>query len=228
MPTSNQVRSLVIDVRAANMSPLPRQIVADTNVLYWLFYPNFASLQSSGGNSPSPYQRREYPRFWAKATRAGASFCTSVFNLGELAKVVEHSELEMFWRNDPNPPQFDPNNPSSSFSPQLCKLSRYHYGSQRPAVRQQIEQTLASVKKNVPLMPCFRSSDDEYARAMIEWMSSAGDFGDAVAVAQSKLTLRAPYVLSDDMDLATFDGITLYTANIRIISDAAQNGMLRT
>jgi hypothetical protein len=49
-----------------------------------------------------------------------------------------------------------------------------------------------------------------------------------VAVAQSKLTLRAPYVLSDDMDLATFDGITLYTANIRIISDAAQNGMLRT
>ena len=210
------------------MSPLPRQIVADTNVLYWLFYPNFASLQSSGERYPKPYQLHDYSRFWNNAARAATSLCTSVLNLGELAKVIEHSELEMIWRNDPNPPQFDPNNPSSSFSPQLCKLSRYHYGSQRPAVRQQIEQTLASVKKNVPLIPCFRSSDDEYARAVIEWMSSAGDFGDAVAVAQSKLTLRAPYVLSDDMDLSTFDGITLYTANIRIISDAAQSGMLRT
>jgi hypothetical protein len=228
MTTPNQVRSLVIDIRLVNISNLPRQIVADTNVLFWLFYPNFASLQSSGGGTPRPYQLREYNRFWANATRASASLCTSVFNLGELAKVIEYSELEMCWRTDPNPPQLDLNVPSTSFSAQLCKMCRYHYGSQRAAIRKTIEQTLASVKKNVPLIPCFRSSDEEYERAMSEWCSSAGDFGDAVTVALSKLMLRAPFVLSDDRDLATFDGITLYTANNRIISDASQSGMLRT
>jgi hypothetical protein len=228
MTTPNQVRSFVIDIRSANTSSLPRQIVADTNVLYWLFYPNFGSLQSSGAGSPRPYQLREYNRFWTIATRASASLCTSVFNLGELAKVIEYAELEMCWRTDPNPPQLDPNVPSTNFSPQICKMCRYHYASHRAAIRGTIEQILASVKKNVSLIPCFRSSDQEYERAMAEWCSSAGDFGDAVTVAQSKLMLRAPYLLSDDVDLATFDGITLYTANSRIISDAAQSGALRT
>lgn len=158
----------------------------------------------------------------------GTSLCTSVLNLGELAKVIEYAELEMFWRNDLNRPQFDPSNPSPDFSPQLCKLCRYHYGPQRPTVRKAIEQILASVKKNVPLIPCFRSSDEEYDRTVIEWCPSAGDFGDAVTVAQSKHMLRAPYVLSDDIDMATFSGITLYTANNRIISDASQSGMLRS
>lgn len=97
-----------------------------------------------------------------------------------------------------------------------------------PAIRRQIEQTLASVKKNAPLIPCFRSSDQEYERAVAEWCSSAGDFGDAVTVAQSRFMLRPLSVLSDDMDLATFDGVTLYTANNRVISEASQSGTLRT
>lgn len=227
MPTPNQSKASVVDLRAADLSALPRQIVADTNVLYCVFYPNFTLLQSSGGNSPLPYQLREYPRFWKSASRAGISFCTSVFNLGELAKVIEHSELEIFWRNDPNPIQIDPNSPSTNFSPQLCKRCRYHYGSQLPEVRKQIEQTLASVRKNVPLIPCFRSSDQEYDKSVAEWCSSAGDFGDAVTVAQAKLMVRPLSVLSDDKDLATFDGITLYTANNRIIREATQNGTLR-
>jgi hypothetical protein len=193
-----------------------------------LFYPNFASLQSGGAGSPSPYQLREYNRFWTIATRASASLCTSVFNLGELAKAIEYAELEMCWRTDSSPPQFDRNYPRTNFSPQLCKLCRYHYSLQRVAIRRMIERIVASVKKSVPLIPCFRSSDQEYECAMAEWRSSAGDFGDAVTVAQSKLMLRAPYLLSDDVDLATFDGITLFTANNRIISDAAQSGALRT
>ena len=63
---------------------------------------------------------------------------------------------------------------------------------------------------------------------MAEWCASAGDFGDAVTVAQAKFMLRPLSVLSDDMDLATFDGITLYTANNRVISEAKQFGTLRT
>jgi hypothetical protein len=109
MPTPNQAKASIVDVRAADLSALPRQIVADTNVLYCVFYPHFALLQSSDGNYPLAYQQREYPRFWKSATRAGSSFCTSVFNLGELAKVIEHSDLEIFWRNDRNPIQLDPN-----------------------------------------------------------------------------------------------------------------------
>ena len=228
MPTPNQVNASVIDLRAGNQQALPRQIVADTNVLYWLFYPNFGALQSSGAGFSKAVPASGLLSVLDQGRDTGTSLCTSVLNLGELAKVIEYAELEMFWRNDLNRPQFDPSNPSPDFSPQLCKLCRYHYGPQRPTVRKAIEQILASVKKNVPLIPCFRSSDEEYDRTVIEWCPSAGDFGDAVTVAQSKHMLRAPYVLSDDIDMATFSGITLYTANNRIISDASQSGMLRS
>jgi hypothetical protein len=40
--------------------------------------------------------------------------------------------------------------------------------------------------------------------------------------------LGVTHVLSDDIDLATFGGITLYTANDRIINNASQCGTLHT
>jgi hypothetical protein len=70
--------------------------------------------------------------------------------------------------------------------------------------------------------------DEEHQQSAIEWCSSAGDFRDAVTVAQSKHMLGAPHVLSDDIDLATFGGITLYTANDRIINNASPCGTLHT
>ena len=94
-------------------------------------------------------------------------------------------------------------------------------------MRTKIEKTLASVKKNVPLIPNLRSVDDEYDRAISSWSSSCGDFGDALTVAQATECLRPLCFLSDDADLATFQGITLYTANQRIINDAVASGMLR-
>jgi hypothetical protein len=61
---------------------------------------------------------------------------------------------------------------------------------------------------------------------MVEWRSSWGDFPDAVMIGTAKRQAK-PHVLSDDMDIATFAGITLYTANPRAILAAATAGKLR-
>ena len=49
MPNPDYVKSHVINLRSADLSKLPRQIVADTNVLYWVFYPGFPCAARSSG-----------------------------------------------------------------------------------------------------------------------------------------------------------------------------------
>jgi hypothetical protein len=56
-------------------------------------------------------------------------------------------------------------------------------------------------------------------------LPSAGDFGDAALVAAAKRA-GMPRIISDDADLITFNGITLYTANQRAIDAASRSGTL--
>jgi hypothetical protein len=61
---------------------------------------------------------------------------------------------------------------------------------------------------------------------MGEWRYSCGDYPDAVMIASAKQQSK-PHLLSDDIDIATFPGITLYTANLKTINAASAAGKLR-
>jgi hypothetical protein len=67
--------------------------------------------------------------------------------------------------------------------------------------------------------------DDEQAHAITAWETSCGDFPDATFVVTAQQQSRLG-ILSDDTDLATFAGITLYTANQKTISAAKAAGKL--
>ena len=81
------------------------------------------------------------------------------------------------------------------------------------------------MRKAVGLLPCWPAAEDEHDETLKEWLSSAGDFGDAALVAGAKYA-RVPHVLADDIDLLTFDALTVYTANQRAISAARAAGTL--
>ena len=66
---------------------------------------------------------------------------------------------------------------------------------------------------------------DEHLAAMTEWRSSAGDFADATLVANAKHA-SIPHILADDIDLLTFDQITVYTANQHALEAARAAGKL--
>jgi hypothetical protein len=199
--------------------------VADANVLYWRFYSNFPSVQYAGGRQPAHYQISLYPAYWNRATAQGTSFHVTPATLAEFAKAAEYAELETIWLTDPNPPQPDPANPVSQFTPVVCKLARYHYGRQLPSIRQAVERMITYALQKVKLLGQFPTADDQHARSLQEWRPSCGDFTDAIIVATAK-EFGMPHILSDDMDLATFAGITLYTANARTIQSATAAGKL--
>jgi hypothetical protein len=86
---------------------------------------------------------------------------------------------------------------------------------------------LKGVRKGIHLLPQFRNEADALDLSVAAWEPAAGDFADALLVANATYAL-VPHILGDDIDLVTFDGITVYTANRTAIKDAAAAGRLVT
>lgn len=153
-------------------------------------------------------------------------FQADAATLGEFAKLAEYAELETIWRTDPVRPQPDPNNPVTQFDPRVYKFSRYHYSAQLGKIRRGIELMISNICNSVVFLPQFPTTDDLLKEILIEWQPSCADYPDAMMLASVKKH-SIGHILSDDMDIATFPGITLYTANRNTIHAASAAGKLR-
>jgi predicted nucleic acid-binding protein len=220
---STSVKARVVDIRPASTT-LPASIVADANIIYFIHYDS-AALVSAGGKPPAPYQLNHYPRWWGRAVSKGVVLCTATNCLAEFAHIVERTELEILWRTDPTSPELDPANPGQDYSTKYAKAVRYLYASQLKMIRSDVETTLLSVRKTVELLPQVGGDRNLFTSAVKEWLPSASDFSDAILVAAAKLA-GIPRIVSDDADLISFEGITVYTANRNAIESASAAGKL--
>jgi len=92
-------------------------------------------------------------------------------------------------------------------------------------IRQDIDAVIAGLRGTVALLHQFPTSEAEYQATNALWQNSSADFPDATLVATA-LDQGYTSFLSDDADLATFDKITLYTANDRAVTAAGLAGKL--
>jgi hypothetical protein len=224
MITPSLVQAQVVDVRTV-AAAIPPDLILDANVLYWHFYTNFSLLQYAGGRMPLYYQLTTYAAYWRRAKKAGTCFHATATNIGEFAKLAGYAELETMWRTDSSLPQPDPANPVTEFDPRVCKFARYHYAGHLNKVRTSVQAMIALVRLEVNLLAVFPTAEDEQTEATNEWLTAHGDFPDAVLVATARPQGLLD-ILSDDMDLATFAGVTLYTANQKTVDAARIAGKL--
>ena len=210
-----QVKSQVIDIRKL-AAPIPRCAAVDANVLYFCQYPNFGQLQIAGGNTPKAYQLTVYPKWWANALKGKCNLATSIATLGEFLQLVEHAELETFWRTDPSRVGVD-------FSK---KVARYGYAAHLATIRQSALTAVASIEKSVALFPKLAvPPSDDFSAINQEWVGSYGDYPDAVLIAQARAGgIKA--VVTDDIDFLTFDGLIVHTANNNAVQVAQAAGQL--
>jgi hypothetical protein len=225
MITSAHVQADVVDIRN-KASAIPSNLVADANVFFWIFYPNFSSLQYAGGRQPLHYQLTDYLGYWKRAATANTKFHAAAATFGEFAKTAENAELEAIWLMDSPLPQPDPSKPTTQFDPRVCKFARYHYSAQLGMIRNSVDSMIASVRKSVGLLEQFPTAEDQQTASMQKWLSSHGDFPDAVMISTAQ-QFPVAHILSDDMDIATFAGITLYTASQKVIDAAKVAGKLK-
>ena len=75
------------------------------------------------------------------------------------------------------------------------------------------------------ILPQVGRDGDFFTGAVKEWLPSTSDFSDAILVAAAKRA-GIPRIVSDDADLISFEGITVYTANRNAIESALAAGKL--
>jgi hypothetical protein len=220
MAEADFVRAAVIDITRPG-SVLPPRIVTDANVLYFA-YADFSDLQLAGGRGPQLYQTRDYGAWFKRAFQNKTACFASAVTFGEFLRLVEYVDLEARWLTDPA------RTAGELFSPQVAKRMRYTLTPfELEAVRKRAELRLAAARKSVDLLPRWEQVTAEMDAARAAWIGSAGDFGDAILVANARY-VSIPHVLSDDIDLLSFDGITVHTANRRSIDAARQAGKLKS
>lgn len=202
MAINYSVQADVVDVTTD--SPKAEDVfLVDTNVWYWMTYPNATS------NVPSNLS--DYPGYLNNALGANSKIHHSGLSLAELAHIIEKTEREIYTRTTG-----------------MVKTKEYRHNLQgeRTRVTAEVQAVWGQVASmahplnvmidpittNAALTRCLSEKVDGYDLFILESMKNHG-------VVQ---------IITDDGDFATVPGIQVFTANRNVILAANAQGKLIT
>lgn len=205
MPPPNYVvQASVVDVR----TDTPRAsdaLLVDTNVWYWQTY----TKCSIGPKAAHPNQLSSYPSYMSKALAHGTRICRCGVSLGELAHLIESTERDIL---------------IAASGTQLTAKEFRHLPGARNKVVGEICTAWAQVETMSDLIE-VRLDAPTIAEATRRLSEAPTDAYDAVMLTASKLH-GIDSILTDDGDFCGVSGITVFTANHRVIQAAAKQGRL--
>ena len=193
------VRAQVVDIRADTPKDSDRFLV-DTNAWYWLFYARASQTPSA----PQPHQLIDYPTYLKKAIQAQSVLYCCALNFAELAHNIEKAEREIY---------------ADKASKNIgAKPFRHDYPNQRIKVVKLIGDTWSDVRSMSTLLDL--TLDSSFMQSATTLFPSVGLDGYDLFMAETALRSGISQIITDDSDFATVPGITLFTANSRVIQDA--------
>jgi hypothetical protein len=201
------VQADVVDIQRDSPSATDAFLV-ETNVLYWMAY----SRSGLGSRPPRAYQVTAYPAFLRAAMAAESKLCRCELSLAELASLIERKERELHssatghdWDREP-------------------KEYRHNLVVERSRVTAEIEAAWSLVSTLCAPFP-FTIDGRVGQSALDRLMGLPVDGYDSLlleAIGQGGIC----QVLTDDGDFCTVPGITVFTANRRVVEAAANAGRL--
>lgn len=199
------VRAQVVDIRVD--TPKSSDIfLVDTNAWYWLYYPR-ASLSQ---NAPLTHQTTDYPGFLGKALNAKAQLRCYGLTFAELAHNIEKTEREIYV--------------AQTGTQISTKVFRHDYPNQRRKVVNLITEAWADVLSVSVLLDL--NMDAAFMQSALTLFPSVGLDGYDLFMAEAALKAGVTQILTDDGDYATVPGLTIFTANQRVIQAAQAAGKL--
>lgn len=199
------VRAQIVDIRAD--TPKDSDVfLVDTNAWYWLFY----SRASQAPNGPQAYQLADYPTFLKTAIGAGAALHCYGLTFAELAHNIEKTEREIY--------------EAQTVNPISTKAFRHDYQNQRRKVVTQITDTWTDVLSVSTMLDL--DMDSTFMQSALTLFPSVGLDGYDLFMAEAALKAGVTQIVTDDGDYATVAGLTILTANHRVIKAAQIAGKL--
>lgn len=199
------IRASVVDITTD--TPTSNDgFVVDTNVWLWLLYPPL-TLNDSGGLKQ---QAINYPNYFKLGLTAKSIFYSSGLVYAELAHNIERTQKSIYDSNLAKP--LDP------------KAYRHDYPKQRANVTGLINDAWADILSYSKLLNV--NLDVSFMQETSSLFPSVGLDGYDVFTAQLATQSTITNIITDDGDFASVPGLTIFTANPRVINLAKQANKL--
>lgn len=176
--------------------------LVDTNVWYWMTYPNATSYV--------PSKLADYPGYLNNALAADSNIHHSGLSLAELSHLIEKTEREIYERSN------------GTIRP---KEYRHNLSGERSRVASEIKAAWSQVVNLAD--PLAVTIDDMTATAALNRLQTEKLDGYDLFILESMKNHGVVQVLTDDGDFATVSGIQVFTANRNVISAAKDQGKLK-
>ena len=202
---SPSILAQIVDIRADTPTTSDRFFV-DTNAWYWLSYTRASQTPAS----PQSYQLTDYPEFLKKALSAKAKLHCCALSFPELAHNIEKAEREIYADQagrDINPKEF------------RHKYTRQHNRVVRLIIDTWSDVLAISSQLDITLDSAFMSE-------ALSMFSIVGVDGYDLFMVEGIRRHNITQIVTDDGDYATVQGITVFTANPRLIQMAQSAGKL--
>lgn len=199
------VKASVVDLRTDQ--PLAGDVFfVDSNIWYWVGYTN----ASVGANFN---QSTDYPNYVGLALTMGSSLYKCTLSFAEIAHSIERSERSIF---------------NSSRNP---KVGTKDFRHDHPAERQSILTEIENVWNLAEAMSPGNTIEVDLTSSMIQkslyrLKSEALDGYDAFMIEALLVHKGINQVITDDSDFGQIAGITVFTANSKLITAAKSQGKL--
>ncbi|SPD75144.1 conserved hypothetical protein [uncultured Desulfobacterium sp.] len=175
--------------------------LVDTNVWYWMTYPNAISF--------IPSQLSEYPGYLNKALGIHSRIHHSGLSLAELAHLIERTEREIY---EKTVGQIKP------------KEYRHNLAAERSRVFSEIQAAWGQVTALAD--PLTVTIDGHTTAAALNRFKTEKVDGYDLFILESMKNHGVVQVITDDGDFATVPGIQVFTANRNVINAARSQGKL--
>lgn len=199
------IRASVVDIRRDSPRDADRFLV-DTNAWYWLFY----SRASLVPNAPQTYQLADYPAYLKMAIGVASVLYCSGLMFAELAHNIEKAEREIYEVSLPRPVN--------------AKQFRHDYPNQRRKLLALVNDTWADVLCVASMLDL--TVDQTFMESALTLFPSVGLDGYDLFMVESALGNGVRQIVTDDGDYASVPGLTVFTANQRVIEEAGRTGRL--
>ncbi len=201
MAINYSIQAEVVDITTD--SPKADDVfLVDTNVWYWMTYPNATSYV--------PSQLANYPGYLNKALAEDSKIHHSGLSLAELSHLIEKTEREIYEKSN------------GTIRP---KEYRHNLSAERSRVASEIKAAWGQVVSLAD--PLAVTIDDMTATAALNHLQTEKLDGYDLFILESMKNHGVVQVITDDGDFATVSGIQVFTANRNVIAAAKNQGKLK-
>jgi len=201
MAINYPIQADVVDI-TSDMPKSSDVFIVDTNVWFWMTYPN-------ADQSAISYQLSNYPKYVNVALGKGAKVCRTGFSLAELSHRIEKTEFEIY---------------SAYVKPIDLKEYRHNLPTERTRIVSEVQAAWGQVKSLAE--PIVLTIDEPTTDSALARFQTDKVDGYDLFILEAMKNHGVVQVITDDGDFATVSGIQVFTANRNVINSARAQGRL--